>query len=405
MAAVALSVSVFDAMLKEIYPDIRVEALAVKNRPLLEWMPKADEFYGDTYVVPIWYEDPQGRSAVLATAIDQAETSQQEKFVITVRKKDYGVVQIEAEAIMAASKDVGSFIRAKDTQISGMLRNLGKSLHLAMYRTKSGSLGKIASVSTVTVTLTNASDVYSFGRGQTVVANPTETGSAGTIRATAAKVVGRNVTAKTVTFDTDVAAASWAANDFLYTKGDYDARLTGLASWVPLTAPGATSFFGVDRTKDIQALSGHRVDNSGRSILQNAEELAMLIGEYGGEPDTLFLNPRAGLQLSELCGAKVTRSDGGRVKVGFTGFTLEHFVTGPIDIRFDIGCPVDLGYMLQRDTWKFAHMGGVPHVVRDDGRDSLRGATTDDIQVRGRYFGEMCCHIPGKNGVMSVAVL
>lgn len=405
MAAVALSVSVFDAMLKEIYPDIRVEALAVKNRPLLEWMPKADEFYGDTYVVPIMYEDPQGRSAVLANAIDQAETSQQEKFVVTARKKDYGVVQIEAEAIMAASKDVGSFIRAKDTQISGMLRQLGKSLHLAMYRTKSGALGQIASVSTVTVTLTKASDVYSFGRGQTVVVNPNETGNSGTIRATAAKVIGRNVTAKTVTFDTDVAAASWAANDYMYTKGDYDARLTGLASWVPLTAPTSTLFFGVDRTKDIQALSGHRVDNSGRSILQNAEELAMLIGEYGGEPDTLFLNPRAGLQLSELCGAKVTRSDGGRVKVGFTGFTLEHFVTGPIDIRFDIGCPLDLGYMLQRSTWKFAHMGGVPHVVRDDGRDSLRGATTDDIQVRGRYFGEMTCEIPGKNGVMSVAVL
>lgn len=405
MAAVALSVSVFDAMLKEIYPDIRVEALAVKNRPLLEWMPKADEFYGDTYVVPIMYEDPQGRSAVLANAIDQAETTQQEKFVITARKKDYGVVQIEAEAIMAASKDVGSFIKAKDTQISGMLRQLGKSLHLAMYRTKSGSLGQVASVSTVTVTLTKASDVYSFGKGQTVVANPTETGTPGNIRATAAKVIGRDVTAKTVKFDTDVAAASWAANDYLYTKGDYDARLTGLASWLPLTAPSATTFFTVDRTKDIQALSGHRVDNSGRSILQNAEELAMLVGEYGGEPDTLFLNPRAGLQLSELCGAKVTRTDGGRVKVGFTGFTLEHFVTGPIDIRFDIGCPLDLGYMLQRDTWKFAHMGGVPHVVRDDGRDSLRGATTDDVQVRGRYFGELCCSIPGKNGVMSVAVL
>jgi hypothetical protein len=247
--------------------------------------------------------------------------------------------------------------------------------------------------------------VYSFGKGQTIGSSTADGG--GSVKAGTSKVVGRNVTAKTVTFADDVSAfgVPWAANDFLHNLGDYDLRLTGLASWLPLTAPGATSFFGVDRTKDIQALSGHRVDNSGRSILQNAEELAMLIGEYGGEPDTLFLNPRAGLQLSELCGAKVTRSDGGRVKVGFTGFTLEHFVTGPIDIRFDIGCPVDMGYMLQRDTWKFAHMGGVPHIVRDDGRDSLRGTTTDDIQVRGRYFGEMVCHIPGKNGCMSVAVL
>lgn len=402
MAAVALSVSVFDAMLKEIYPDVRVEALAVKMRPLLEWMPKSDTFEGDTLVVPIWYEDPQGRSAALSTAITNAETTQQEKFVITERKKDYGVVKIEAEAIMAARSNVGSFIRAKDAQISGMLRTLGKSLHLAMYRAKSGSIGKISSISTTTVTLTNATDVYNFGKGQTVVASTADGG--GSVK-TATKVTGRNVSAKTVTFADDVTglASAWAANDFLFTEGDYDKRLTGLASWIPLTAPTSTAFFTVDRTKDIQALSGHRVDNSGRSILQNAEELAMLIGEYGGEPDTLFLNPRAGLQLSELCGAKVTRSDGGRVKVGFTGFTLEHFITGPIDVRFDIGCPQDKGYMLQRDTWKFYHLGGVPHIVRDDGRDSLRGSTTDDIEVRARYFGELGCHIPGKNGVMSVA--
>src|SRR5690606_946532 len=213
----------------------------------------------------------------------------------------------------------------------------------------------------------------------------------------------KSVANKTVTFDTDVQDAGWSQGDYLYTKGDYDARLAGLESWLPLTAPDSTAFFGVDRTQDMEALSGHRLNQPGRSILQNAEELAMMIGEYGGEPDALFVNPRAGLQLSELCGAKVERKDGGRAKVGFNGFTLHHFITGPIDVRFDIGCPPDRAYMLQRDTWKFAHMGAVPHVVRDDGRDSLRGTTTDDIEVRARYFGELCCHIPGKNGVMSVA--
>lgn len=404
MAQVALNTTIFDAMLKEIYPDIRVENLAIKMRPLLEWMPKADDFEGDTLVVPVLFDDPQGRSVSLSAAIDQAETSQQTKFVITARKKDYGVVAIEAEAIMAARSNVGSFIRAKDTQIQGMLRQLGKSLHLAMYRAPSGTIGKIASVSTVTVTLTNKTDVYNFGRKQTVQANPTETGTAGNLRATAAKVIGKSVAAGTVTFDTDVAAASWAANDFLYNKGDYDGRIAGLASWLPLTAPGATAFFSVDRTQDIEALSGHRVDNTGRSILENMEELAMFIGEFGGEPDTIFMNPRAGKQLSAQIGAKVTRSDGGRVKVGFTGFTMEHFISGPIDVRFDIGCPPDRAYMLQRSTWKFHSLGSVPHVVRDDGRDSLRGATTDDIQVRGRYFGELACESPGWNGVMSVAL-
>ncbi len=394
-------------MMKEIYPDIRVESLAIRKRPLLEWMPKADEFYGDTYVVPVLYEDPQGRSAVLSTAITNAETSKQTKFVITARKKDYGVVKIDAEAMMAASKDVGSFIRAKETQITGKIRNLGKSLHLSLYRSGSGSIGKISGTPTETtvtvITLATPSDVYNFGEGQVVVANDTD--NATSIRSGTPKVTAVDHAAGTITVEgTQVTTNSWAANDFLFTEGDAGAKVTGLAAWLPLSAPSATTFFGVNRTVNIAALSGHRVDNTGRSILANGQELAMRIGEFGGEPDAWFMNPRAGLQLAEELGTKVTRMDGGKAKTGFSGFTIENFLTGPIDVIFDIGCPAGLAYLLQKDTWKFAHMGAVPHVVRDDGKESNRGATTDDIEVRVRYFGELTCRAPGFNGVMSVAV-
>ncbi len=401
-------------MMKEIYPSVRVESLAIKKRPFLEWCPKADEFYGDVYVIPVLREDPQGRSAGLSTAITNAETSKQSKFVLTTRKKDYGVVKIEAEAIMAASKDVGSFIRAKDTQISGMLRQLGKSLHLALYRTVSGSIGRIAvngiDATGTILTLSQKSDVYNFGEGQTLVANNTD--DATSLKTGGVKVTKLNRGAGTITVSTDVTAlgSAWAeadlgdgAADFLFNEGDPDARLAGLASWIPLAAPSATAFFGVDRTTDIEGLSGHRLDRTGTSILQNGEELAMMVGEYGGEPDAWFMNPRAGLQLAEEVGAKVERHDCGKAKVGFTGFTLVNFITGPLDVIFDIACPPNRAYILQRDTWKFVHMGGVPHIVRDDGKDSQRGATTDDIEVRGRYFGELACFSPGRNGVMSVA--
>ena len=389
-------------MLKEIYPSIRVESLAIKKRPLLEWFPKADEFYGDAYVVPLLYEDPQGRSASLSTAITNAETSKQTKFVLTERKHDYGVVKIDAEAIYAASKTVGSFITSKDTQIKGMLRNLGKSMHYSLYGDGSGSIGQIASVSGDTVTLTNAVDVHAFGVGATIVANPNKTGNSGTLR-TLAKVTGRSVGAKTVTFDVAdlVATNSWAADDYLYFQGDYDEKFTGLAAWLPLAEPDSTSFFSVDRTADIMALAGHRVDESGRSIMENLEELVMLISESGGEPDAIFMNPRAGRVLAEEAGAKVTRSEGGKATFGFRGFSLDHFTNvDTLDVVFDLACPVDRAYVLQRNTWKLVHMQPLPHVVRDDGKDAQRGSTTDDIEVRGRYWGEVCCYAPGYNGVM-----
>jgi hypothetical protein len=402
----SLSVSAFDAMMKEQYPTLRIEALAVKKRPLLEWMPKRDAFYGDAYIVPVLYEDPQSRSAVLANAITNTETSKQEKFVLSARCKDYGVVTIDGEAIMAASKDVGSFIRAKDTQIKGMLRNLGKSLHLALYRSGSGSLGQLSNAvdgsGECVLTFANKSDVHNFGVGQTLQANDTDNSTS--MRAGTPQVTERSVSAGTVTVDeTAVATHSWGTTDYIFNHGDADAKCTGLAGWLPLSEPTATAFFTVDRTKDATRLGGQRVDNSGRSILENAEELAMLIGEEGGEPDALFMNPRAGLILAEQTGAKVSRGEGGKAHLSWSGFVIENFVTGPIECRFDIGCPPNRGYALQKDTWHFAHMGGVPHIIRDDGRDSLRGATTDDIQLRARYFGELACNCPGYNGVMSVA--
>jgi hypothetical protein len=403
--AVTLNLTVFDAMLKEIYPDVRIESLAMRKRPLLEWFDKKDEWYGDAYVVPVMYEDPQGYSEDLDKALTNAEASKQVKFVSTARAHGYQVVKLLAEAVMAASKDVGSFIRAKETQFSGALRNLGKQLHIQLYRGQAAK-GQIASLTTAdpaVITLTVKSDVYNFGIGETIMADDTATGASP--RTLEVKVTKRDAVLGTITVDDDVVSNnSWAANDYLFTDGTPSARCRGLADWIPLSAPSATTFLGVDRTSDLQALSGHRVDNTGRSLIENGEELAMQIGEFGGEPDAWFMNPRAGLQLAEDLGAKVTRTDGGHGRFGFSGFTLEHFVTGPINVIFDTACPANRAYMLQKNTWRFAHMGQVPHLIRDDGRDGLRGSTTDTGEYRWRWFGDLFCEKPGYNGVCSVAV-
>lgn len=400
-----LNTTAFDAMLKQIYPAIRVQQLALKKRPLLEWLSKSDDFYGNAVKVPVLYEDPQSVGADLKVVIDNSETSKQEAFLLTARKKGYGAVQMEAEAIMAASKDMGSFIRSKDLQIQGMLRSLGKQLHLAAYRSGTGAIGEIAAEAVTLITLTRKSDVHNFGVGQTLVASTADGGGSLRDSGQTYKVVKRSVSAGTLTLNADANDASgWDVGDFLFAASNYDAMITGLAAWLPLTEAGLSgAFFGVDRTKDATRLGGHRVDNPGRSIIENGEELAMLIGEEGGEPDAWFLNPRAGAQLAAQLGAQVTRTDGGKGKFGFTGFTLVHFTTGPIDVVFDYACPPNRGYMLQKNTWKVHHMGGFPHIVRDDGLSSLRGARFDGIEVRGRYFGEMACRAPAFNGVMSVA--
>ncbi len=406
----ALNLTAFDAMMKEVYPDVRVESLATKDRPLLNYFMR-DEFEGDSRPYPVLYEDPQSAGHTFTTVQTNNANTKQVKFVILESdiKHAYGVVKLEGRAIHAARSNLGSFIRSKDSQIQGMLRQLGKLAHIELYRGGSGSLGQIAtggiSVSTnSTLTLTRKADVHNFGVGQVLIANNTD--DATTPKTGGVAVLGRNVSAGTILVAGDVTAlgSAWAAADFLFTDGDPGAALMGLAGWVPLAAPSSSAFFTVDRTADVTRLAGHRVDKASKTILENAQELAMLISEEGGNPDTLFLNQRAGLQLCEQVGAKVERRDGGKAGIGFTGFTIYNFVTGPIDVVFDIACPQNRGYMLTKESWRLLHMLPVPHIITDDGLRALRGASSDDIEIRGRWWLQLVCQAPAWNGVMSVAV-
>ena len=367
----------------------------------MEYFPRRDDFYGDAYVVPVLYEDPQGRSASDSEAIANAEHSYQVKFVGTEQKEDYAAINIRGKVMMQASKNAGSFLRARETQIKGMLRNLGKSLHISLYRSGSGSLSQIGAIdgSGTVLTLSNKSESHFFGKGQTLIANDTDD-SAG-MKAGGVKVEKRDGANGTITVDQDVSGL-WAVGDYLFTQGDQQGKVVGLDGWLP-QAVTSDSFFSVDRTLDSTRLGGHRVAASA-TISATLQELAVLIGEEGGEPDTIFMNPRDGLVLSAELGLEVERRAGGKAVTGFRGFCIDNFVTGPIDVVFDHACQQGRAYMLERDTWVLATMGAVPHIIRDDGSDSQRNSGADSIQIRARYFCELFCEAPGKNGVAVLPV-
>lgn len=406
----ALQVTDIDAVMKELYEDSDVEERTLKGRALLQWLKKEDDMGGDAIVQPVWHGGVMSVGHNLKILIANQENIKTQKFVLTESDfiATYGVVAITGKAMLASRNSAMSFIKAKDSQISSTLKAHGRLLHQELYQSGSGSHGQIATggVSTTTVTLTRRADVYKFSEGQTVVANDTD--DATSVKPDSAKVVSRNVDAKTVTFDVDVSAfgTAWAADDYLFTEGDPGGGMTGLAAWLPLAAPSSTAFFSVDRTKNMEVYAGHRVDKAGLTILESAEQLATKIGEFEGEPDALFLNPQAGNLLARQTGSKVERVnvEGKNAMLGFSGFKLMHFITGEIDIIFDWACPENLGYMLTRDDVCLKHMDALPHIVADDGKTSQRGSDSDTIQIRTRSFSQMLWKYLGGSGVMSVQV-
>lgn len=384
--------------MKELYPPGVPENVASRNRVLLSKLQKKDNFYGDQLILPIVHGNPAGRSAVFATAQSNASTSTLKKFALT-RAADYGVVLIDAEAIYASQKDVGAFLEAKKNEVDGILDQLGHSLSISLYGSGSGSIGRRGSISSTTITLTSAADAKNFQIGMVLVANDTD--NATSVRSGTMVVTGVNEDDGKITVDADD-ISGFVDNDYLFVEGDPGAKLTGLAGWIPLSAPSATTFFGVDRSVDTTRLGGVRVDNTSASIEENILTVAEKCVQYGGKPDACFINHTNFSNLVKGLGSKVQYTDtGGKVGVGWRGVML-HTSSGTVEVFPDPDCPSNRGYVLTMDSWCIYHLEGLPHIVTDDGKSSMRRSSADGIEVRVRYWAQLGCKAPAWNGVFSI---
>ena len=89
-----------------------------------------------------------------------------------------------------------------------------------------------------------------------------------------------------------------AAGDFIYKAGDYGARsIASIQEWLPLTAPGSSdSFFGVNRSQQVERLAGFRSklsDHSSRSVHQEIRRLTTTVNTFSKMPGFTgyFMNP------------------------------------------------------------------------------------------------------------------
>jgi hypothetical protein len=120
-------------------------------------------------------------------------------------------------------------------------------------------------------------------------------GTSGAIRTGSIKVssVQRRAGTITTTANISTGVAAAAQNDYVFLAGDFGLASSGLIDWAPDSAPGATSFYGVDRTAD-DMLGGLRIDASdGRPVHEALVDAVSALDEYGADPDVAFANPRA----------------------------------------------------------------------------------------------------------------
>lgn len=402
---------------KRLYSDKAVGDMARRNHPLFSKMKAEGGWLGGNsssasgLAYAIRTGNPQGIGANFVKSQTLNVTESKGKQLVALRKKGYAFITLDGEAMAAAEGNAGAFLDLVRQETDGILEEVGDNLAFQLYRSGSGSRGKISSGSGTgaaqVLTLTVVDDARNFKEGMVLEANDTD--DATSVRAGVAQVVAVNVDAGTVTVNNSGTVpgganiTALADADFLFRAGDPGQCVEGLASHLPLAAPsGGENFRGIDRSTMPRQLAGARIDDTATSIEENIGLLAVKIAQEGKKADACYLNPVKFWEVVRRLNAKVVYDDGGGpANVAFDGFKI-HTPAGSVMVYSDPDCPTNRGYVLNMSTWYIKHLKGLPHIIQDDGRPNLRMASEDSIEARVRWMWNLFCTQPGSNGVFSI---
>lgn len=401
----ALDLTSFAAALKTLYSDRKIHDLTYKNAPFLAMLSKDTNFVGDSVKHPLKYGNIKGRSATFATAQSNKAASNYAAFTVT-RVRDYGLASIDNETLEASKTDKGAFMRAAQAEIDSAFAGLGRSLASALYRSGTGSIGVAGSASSAVLTLASVGDVVNFEVGMKIQASETDGGTLNDAGATVTLTAINRETGE-LTANANWSTVSTSGGEYLYAHGDAGTttartKISGLMAWLPVSAPGATAFFGVDRSVDTTRLGGVRYDASALSIEEGLVNAVSRVTTEGGKPDAIFINPIKMRDLINSLGSKVQYTSH---KVGEIGFESVKLMTdnGPVSVFSDLNCPQAYAFVLQMDTWQLKSLGKAPRLLDSDGNKMLRDGAADSVEVRCGYYGNLVCDAPGYNAIVTLS--
>lgn len=405
------SLTAIDAALKELYSGQAVENLVYSDNPFLAMVPKFTEFVGRNYPQPIVSGVPAGRSANFAGAQLYQSQSKVDSFLLT-RVCDYAVASISNEAFLASKADKGAFLEGLKLTVDGAFRASTLSLATSLFRSGTGTLGSgTVHASNGTVTLATPADVVNFEINMPLQASTSDGGASITGDTTLGYIVSIDRAAGTFVVSTSLGGAGgtptgWnGQTDYFRCFGDRNAKASGLAAWLPKTAPTSTLFFGVDRSVDSVRLGGVRYDGSAQNPEEALIDGSHLIAREGGKPDTAVVSYATFASLEKSLGAKVQYVDAkSPANIAFRGIAING-ANSTIKVFPDRSCPVQTAYLLTMDTWKLRSLGDAPQILKyEDGLMTLRSASADSLEVRVGYYAQLGCAAPGWNGVITMPV-
>lgn len=411
----ALDTTSFAPQLLEIVEKSVEQALYTKF-PFLGLVAKKKDFGGESWRIPVNYEDNQGGAAGFTEAQTSAAltgygTPLSKAFSVT-HVTEYQMARISGSVIRRSEGKGSAIVEATKFAIDSATRNLSRSIEHKLFRDGSGYIGQITSVSGATFKMANADDITFIQVGMRLhfADNATSTLANDLRSATALHVIAVDEDANLVTCNANLATVSAVDDDYVYRAGDrQDAAsaskitIAGFQGWIPGSAsrPASSgdSWFGVDRYAHPTRLAGQYWNAGSTPPEEVLIEMSHRVVRRGGALTHVMAPPafyRALVKAMQSRGQVPLVNVETKPGIGFRGV---HVVSSESDLVVipNVFCPADTLCGIDIDTWKLASAGETIRLCDEDDLKMQRLSSEDTYEIRFVFEGNLGCLDPSKN--------
>jgi hypothetical protein len=376
---------------------------------------------GQTIAWPIKYDDATGHArgeTGLAYLVGDLTNSN-----IGTQKYKQWNLNLEVEyaahffdniAKLKMSNDLGAYKRNVESEMASVLKNFSRSVGHALYRDGTGVIGTVSAITAfssqvATITLTNRSDTKFFmnkqkynvidhtslaaPRGGDYITSYLEVDAIDRVKGTLlVRRVGTN------------AVESTAVGNFLspitwYVQGGVG-RIKGLGLICPSTAPTAgDNTYGVDRSTDVQRLSGWRFDDatsnaSQVSLEDQIREMVVYMSSNGAASELWAMaNPVQVEKMLQRANGRLQYTEEGRgdgeFKYGYK-YAVISTSSGDVKVYSDPDCPEQRWWGMSNSSIKLGTLGDEPEVgIFDGGKNTMTRQAIDGEEFRARLLAQV----------------
>jgi hypothetical protein len=398
-------------IMKRTYSDDASNEVALRDHPSYYELAKEKGLTGEDFRYTVHTGNPQSISGTFAAAAAAANGNsgviKGEQFAAEPTLK-YGRLNLDGPSMQRASlKGKGAFYDFVTKHVDSTLEEFGARLAFDLFGDGNGIRGQIAAggITGNVFTLAGARTADKFKRGMPLGAATGATGLTG-VRVGSTFVTKVNRSANTIEVDDATDIASLAAGDYLFVVGEPGTCIEGMGLCTPLTAPTSGNLFrGVERTNDLEALAGSRINNTALNVDEVLGDLAVEVHCLNKKLTRGVMHPVKFQEVVKRLGAKVEYTNpGGNADIGFESITI-HAAGAAMRIVSDPDCPFTVTRAWNPRSHKLVYLGDSPvHWIRTAGGGQYQWSTsTDGIEMRARFHGNYLQPDPSEHAVGSVA--